>query len=246
MVCNMQNNMFNCPNCGQEIEFEESQSGSSVQCPLCLKTVAVPLVETSLETVKTQISNSSGKYIPGSISKLYKWFFISTVIGFIVIPLIFIVWDIMNGSESLIGCSSNLNINFADISILLFSLLNFICMIVSIVMASILLYRFWNIIQSGSRKRTTPGKAVGFCFIPFFNIYWIYVAYVGLARDMNLYCEENSLNFRMNVVLTQWWFFLTLSGIIPIIGLFTGIIALILYIVMLKSFSELSEKLNSV
>ena len=242
----MQNRMFNCPNCGQEIEFEESQSGSSVQCPLCFKTVTVPLVETSLETVKTQICNSSGKYIPGSISKLYKWFFISTVIGFIVIPLIYVVWDIMNGPESLIGSSSNVNLSFADISILLLSLLNFVCMIISVVMASILLYRFWNIIQSGTRKRTTPGKAVGFCFIPFFNIYWIYVAYVGLARDMNLYCEENSLNFRMNVVLTQWWFFLSLSGIIPIIGLFTSIIALILYIVMLKNFSELSEKLNSV
>jgi len=31
--------------------------------------------------------------------------------------------------------------------------------------------------------RTTPGKAVGFLFIPLFNIYWIFVAIMGLADD---------------------------------------------------------------
>lgn len=33
--------------------------------------------------------------------------------------------------------------------------------------------------------QTTPGKAIGFLFIPFFNCYWIFVAIYGLAVDLN-------------------------------------------------------------
>ena len=56
--------------------------------------------------------------------------------------------------------------------------------ILGIVFALMYLYRAWNILR-WNQPRTTPGKAVGFLFIPFFNIYWIYVAYRGLAEDWN-------------------------------------------------------------
>jgi hypothetical protein len=55
------------------------------------------------------------------------------------------------------------------------------------IISYVLLYRFWSLIQSGT-ARTTPKKAVGFCFIPFYNIYWNYIAYVGLAADINRFC----------------------------------------------------------
>jgi len=41
--------------------------------------------------------------------------------------------------------------------------------IASVVLYYILLYRFWDVIQDGS-PRTTPGKGIGFLFIPFFNL----------------------------------------------------------------------------
>jgi hypothetical protein len=65
-----------------------------------------------------------------------------------------------------------------------------------VVIYYILLYRFWLVIQDG-KARTSPGKAVGFCFIPFFNFYWMYVAIVGLAEDMNLYCRERNIECAM-------------------------------------------------
>ena len=37
------------------------------------------------------------------------------------------------------------------------------------------------------------GKAVGFCFIPLFNLYWLYVAMVGRAADMSSYCNERNM-----------------------------------------------------
>lgn len=48
----------------------------------------------------------------------------------------------------------------------------------------IILYRAWHILQPGG-ARTTPGQAVGFMFIPIFNIYWIFNAYVGWSTDWN-------------------------------------------------------------
>ena len=47
------------------------------------------------------------------------------------------------------------------------------------------LYRAWVCLQPGGLARTTPGKAIGFLFIPFFNIYWIFQAINGLAGDWN-------------------------------------------------------------
>src|SRR5215472_4189380 len=39
----------------------------------------------------------------------------------------------------------------------------------------VLIYQMWQSIQDG-HARTTPGKAVGFLFIPFFNLYWMFQA----------------------------------------------------------------------
>ena len=48
----------------------------------------------------------------------------------------------------------------------------------------IILYRSWHILQPGG-ARTTPGAAVGFLFIPFFSLYWIFNVYPGWATDWN-------------------------------------------------------------
>jgi len=63
-------------------------------------------------------------------------------------------------------------------------------MLISLVLDFILIYRFWQIIQDGF-ARTTPGKAVGFLLIPVFNIYWYFVAYVGLAKDQNKFIARH-------------------------------------------------------
>lgn len=48
-----------------------------------------------------------------------------------------------------------------------------------------LLFMGWKSIQNTEHARTTPGKAVGYLFIPIFNLYWIWVAYQGLVTDLN-------------------------------------------------------------
>lgn len=56
--------------------------------------------------------------------------------------------------------------------------------LVGAILSMIYLHRAWSIIPQGY-ARTTPGKAIGFLFIPFFNIYWLFQAFPGWASDYN-------------------------------------------------------------
>jgi hypothetical protein len=57
-----------------------------------------------------------------------------------------------------------------------------------------LMYRFWTCLPPGVR-RTTPGKAVGYTFIPIFNIYWIFILLVGFAGDFRGTLRNYSVDF---------------------------------------------------
>jgi len=65
--------------------------------------------------------------------------------------------------------------------------------IVATVFWCILLYRQWSLLQ-GHGARTTPGRAVGFGFIPFYCFYWWFVAYAGLATDTNNYLKAAGIS----------------------------------------------------
>lgn len=52
------------------------------------------------------------------------------------------------------------------------------------VLGLIYLHRAWSLIQPGN-VQVSPGKAIGFLFIPFFNIYWLFIAIGGLPKEWN-------------------------------------------------------------
>jgi hypothetical protein len=56
-----------------------------------------------------------------------------------------------------------------------------------------LYHRAWLAIQDGF-ARTTPGRAVGYSFIPLFNWYWIFVVMVGFVSDYNAFAERKKLD----------------------------------------------------
>ena len=61
-----------------------------------------------------------------------------------------------------------------------------------VIMSLILQHKAWMLIQS-IQPRTTPGKAIGFQFIPLFHLYWGFVAYKGLAEEINTYITRHHL-----------------------------------------------------
>ena len=109
--------------------------------------------------------------------------------------------------------------------------LSFIPLIYSTVMWCVLTHKLWTVIQ-GTASRTTPGQAVGFMFIPFFNFYWIYQAIWGWSVDCNQHIKEKRIICPpVSEGVPLAWCILMCVGAIPFVGYFTGIPALILMII---------------
>lgn len=110
--------------------------------------------------------------------------------------------------------------------------------IAGMVIAYILLYRYWDLIQDGN-PQTTPGSAVGFCFIPFFNFYWTFIAFRGLAQDMNRYCRERAIPApAVSEQLALWFCILGICSLIPYLNLITGIAMLIIMVILYNDFNK--------
>lgn len=67
----------------------------------------------------------------------------------------------------------------------LLGMAGYLLVILSFIPFYMTLYRAWKCLVPGGLARTPPGKAIGFMFIPFFNLYWLFQAVNGLATDWN-------------------------------------------------------------
>jgi hypothetical protein len=61
------------------------------------------------------------------------------------------------------------------------------------IVALIFYYKIWESIQDG-HARTSPGKAIGFLFIPLFQFYWIFQVIWGFSKDYNTYVDRHGVN----------------------------------------------------
>jgi len=104
----------------------------------------------------------------------------------------------------------------------------------SAILALIFYYKMWESIQDG-HARTSPGKAVGFLFIPFFNLYWIFQALWGFSQDYNAYVDRHGVSTRKLpeglflacsiLPLTTWIPFLNILTIIAYWVVFTMVVS---------------------
>lgn len=95
-------------------------------------------------------------------------------------------------------------------------------LIVTTIFWCILLYRHWALLQ-GHGARTTPGKAVGFGFIPIYFFYWWFEAYAGLATDNNRHLREvgiTSVRMSWGLAVTSSILAVLLCtiGLFPVVG----------------------------
>ena len=61
------------------------------------------------------------------------------------------------------------------------------------IMTLMLLFKLWKSLEDGVTP-VTAGKAVGFLFIPFFNIYWFFRVWGGYPTEYNKYLERYRLS----------------------------------------------------
>jgi serine/threonine protein kinase len=90
----------------------------------------------------------------------------------------------------------------------------------------VFIHRVWGAVQDG-HTTVTPGKAVGFLYIPAYNIYWAFRVFWGFSKEYNKFIDRYSLGLlqlpehlffvsTLLLVLTGWisWLlFLELRGV---------------------------------
>jgi hypothetical protein len=82
------------------------------------------------------------------------------------------------------------NVFIGAISALVLGYLQFV--LVHTITTLILLFKMWKGLEDGVTP-VTAGKAVGFLFIPFFNIYWFFRVWGGYPTEYNKFVERNHL-----------------------------------------------------
>ncbi|MCI0662646.1 MAG: ABC transporter permease [Acidobacteria bacterium] len=108
----------------------------------------------------------------------------------------------------------------------------------SAILIIVLLYKMWRAIQDG-HARTTPGKAIGFLFIPLFGFYWLFQVTWGFARDYNRYVARHSVNApKLSEGLFLAFAILSLVTLIPFPGRFLSIIYFFLAIVVVSKICD--------
>jgi hypothetical protein len=80
-------------------------------------------------------------------------------------------------------------------------------LIISQILSLALLHHIWKFVINESRDMnlipsiSSPGKAVGFLFIPIFNIFWMFRVYGFFAKDYNALAKAKGSNQKMPVWL---------------------------------------------
>lgn len=83
----------------------------------------------------------------------------------------------------------------------------------------VLMYRAWSAIQDG-HARTTPGRAVGRSFIPYYNMYWIFVAIGAWGEEYNAFAERNDIaGFRASAGVFRAWATFSFLSMLAVFGL---------------------------
>ena len=169
------------------------------------------------------------------MKRLSKWFYLGSIIGGQVGGLVLLTAAVVLLVVSGIYTDYVLNLSYAGTWALASSILLILLGCAAILFGAtiwyLLLYRAWAVIQDG-KASTSPEKAVGFIFIPFYNFYWIFKAWYGFAQDYNHYLERyalNTPNLAESLFLVFCIFFICSS--IPFLNYLAGLPFLVIFII---------------
>ncbi len=158
------------------------------------------------------------------MNKLSKGFYLGSIAGGLGLGFLVVLITVV----LMVGLGGNISEDEAALAIVPAALL----MLYGGVVMLVLWYKAWAAIQDG-QARTTPGKAVGFLFIPLFNLYWIFQAIHGFAKDYNSYVDRHSLSVpKLSEGMFLAYCILALAGIIPFLGPLFSLAALVVMIVL--------------
>jgi len=169
------------------------------------------------------------------MKRLSKWFYLGSMIGGQVGGIVLLTAAVVLLVISGIFTDYFLNLSYTGAWALatgiLLVLLGFAAILFGSSIWYLLLYRAWAAIQDGHTS-TTPEKAVGFLFIPFYNFYWIFKAWYGFAQDYNRYIERNALNTaKLPEGLFLAFCILFIGSMVPFLNYLAGLPFLVIFII---------------
>lgn len=130
---------------------------------------------------------------PHTFHNLYWWFFwlCMGVFFFLILMLTFLIlWD----NVRLVEFRGHRNPTF-EILLILSGMTALMFAVASVAVYVTLLYQMWKVVQDGVTP-LSPGAAVGLLFIPFFNLFWIFIALRGLAYECNMVIQRHGYQAR--------------------------------------------------
>ena len=129
--------------------------------------------------------------------------------------------------------------------------LGFMALLVALILFFVLFYQVWRFVINESLRNNlvpsieTPAKAVGFCFIPFFNFYWYFQAFGKFTKDFNALVKAKGYNRTITERLGIAIPILIVISIVPFIGyVITGINFLILYPIFINQAVRLCKEIG--
>jgi uncharacterized membrane protein len=144
--------------------------------------------------------------------KLYVWSFIISA----VISNLLCLWTMATSPQDFDAIGFQYVLSGVTLN-----LVTFFFTVYSLAVFLILLYKAWQVIQDGN-QRMPPLRALGFMFIPFYDLYWMFPAFWGYAKDYNSYLVRYQLTLKKlpaNLFLA--------ASILSVSSFFTSTISLI-------------------
>ncbi len=248
-----------CPGCGEVMVVPGGQAAPAAAAP---KPSASPLrsaapaqpLRPPAQTPKAAATVSLGTGPAGGVirapSRLSKKFYLVSMIAgpasFAIVGILYIVGLFafgggaiaaqQGGAENPQAAAANLaamgqGMMGVGLLCLILFIIAYALEIYSGVIGFVLLYKMWSALQAGP-VRTTPGKAVGLLFIPFYNLYWMFQAILGWAQDYNAFVAQRGIEAPPAPAgLAKTICILALVGCVPCLGLLVLPVLLVLALV---------------
>jgi len=167
------------------------------------------------------------------MKRLSKWFYLGSMVGGQVAGISLLIAAVVLLVLSGILTDFIVNLSYAGLWAVVVSALLILLGCAAILYGAsiwyLLLYKAWEVIQDGSAS-TTPQKAVGFIFIPFYNFYWIFKAWHGLARDYNRYIARHGVTApKMKEGLFLSFCILYICSAVPFLNYVAGLPFLVIF-----------------
>jgi predicted Zn finger-like uncharacterized protein len=137
--------------------------------------ITPPIKSASLPSEEQPKTQAASKIVLSKTLFAYCWTAVRIVTG--ALGILGVVMAMRGGSQS------TLIMIFAAADIFLIG---------SIAIEYMLFYKMWAAIKD-NQTSISPGKAVGFLFIPVFNIYWALLMVTGFAEDYNSFILRRSI-----------------------------------------------------